>query len=293
MHASLSQDRPGPLRGAFRIARRALQEVAQDDLAGKAAQMAYYFTLAFFPLLILLVGVLDLLPLEQEVPRLMERFTQGFPEDVQGLVQRFLQEFAGRRPTLGVFLWLLVALWAASRAISGARRGLNAVLGGARRRNPVLMRLKDVAFTGAAILMVGAGYVLVFGGIALGTFLAKLMGWGAVFPVVWAWLRWPTTIALLTVFLALAYRFLPDRRVGWRAALAGSLPACLGWLTLLAGYRVWLRLFSRFDEIYGSLASFFLLMMLLWMFGLVFLLGGEIVAWRVERRAEKENAAPA
>lgn len=293
MSPSVTETRPGPLRGALQIARRALEELRKDDLAGLAAQMAYYFTLAFFPLLILLIGVLDLLPLEQEVPRLMERLVEGFPDDVQRLLNRFLREFAERRPASGVFLWLLVALWAGSRAISGARRGLNGVMREVRRRNPFMTRLTDVGFTAAAILLVGAGYILTFGGKALGVFLAKAIGLGAAFPTVWFWLRWPSTIAFLTVFLTLAYRFLPDRRVTWRAALAGAIPACLGWLSLMGGFRLWLKLLSRFDLIYGSLASFFLLMVLLWMFGLIFLLGGEIASWRTTRDESKKNAAPA
>ena len=282
-----------PISSVLRLARRVGEELAQDDLAGLAAQMAYYFTLAFFPMLILLIGVLDLLPLDQEVPRLLERFVLGFPEDVQGLLRRFLQEFAGRRASASVFLWLIVALWAASRAISGARRGLDRVIGIARRRNLMLTRLTDVAFTCAAMLFVGAAYVLVLGGKAFGVFLAKLLGLSQLFPLVWSWARWPSTVALLTIFLALAYRFLPDRKVTWRAALAGALPACLGWLALLAAFRLWLHFFSRFDQIYGSLASFFLLMVMLWLFGLVFLLGGEIVGWRSGRHEAKKNAAPA
>lgn len=279
--------------GVLQIARRALQELHKDDLAGLAAQMSYYFTLALFPLLILLIGILDLLPLEQEVPRLMERLVQGFPEDVQSLLRRFLREFAERQTSRGVFLWLLVALWAGSKAISGARRGLNGVLKDLRPRNPLLTRLTDIGFTAAAVVLVGAGYVLIFGGKALGVFLANLLGLSDIFPQIWAWSRWPAAIALLTVFLTLAYRFLPDRRVTWRAALAGALPTCLGWLTLLGSFRLWMHFTARFDQIYGSLTSFFLLMLVLWMFGLVFLLGGEIVNWRTTQHEAKKNAAPA
>lgn len=277
----------------LQIARRALEELRKDDLAGLAAQMSYYFTLALFPLLILLIGVLDLLPLEREVPRVMERMMQGFPADVQRLLSSFLEEFATRRPSRGVFLWLLVALWAGSKAISGARRGLNGVLKNARLRNPFVTRLTDVGFTAAAMIFVGASYVLIFGGKALGVFLARLLGLSEVFPQVWAWSRWPLTILLLTLFLTLAYRFLPDRRVRWRAALAGAVPACLGWLALLGSFSLWLHFTAQFDEIYGSLASFFLLMIVLWLFGLVFLLGGEIVGWRATQHDAKKNAAPA
>lgn len=282
---------PGLLRSLMRLVRRAVQELAKDDLAGLAAQMTYYFTLAFFPLLILIVGVIDLLPLERGTAALAARFVEGFPVDMQPLLRRFLREFLGRHASGGVFAWMLVALWAGSRAISGARRGLNGVLGDRRRRNPFAVRLQDVGFTLAALLFVGAAYVLTIGGKFLGGFLADKVGLGAAFAAVWGWTRWPSSVALLTLFLALAYRYLPDRNVAWRASFAGALPTCLGWLGLLGGYEIWLRLAGNFDRIYGSLTSFFLLMLMLWLFGLVFLLGGEIVAWR-SGRAPAPAASP-
>lgn len=277
------------IAATVRIGRRAVEELAKDDLAGLAAQMTYYFTLAFFPLLILLVGVLDLLPLDRNLPALVGRLVQGFPDDVQPLLRRFLREFLGRPGSGKVFAWMLVALWAGSRAFAGARRGLDGVMRVRKRRNLLHNRARDLGFTLASVLFVGASYALTIGGKALGGFLADKLGLGEAFGTVWAWTRWPSSVALLTLFLALAYRFLPDRRIRWRAAFAGALPTCLGWLGLLGGYELWLRLASNFDRIYGSLTSFFLLMLMLWLFSLVFLLGGEIVAWRASRH-ERDGA---
>lgn len=295
MESEQEQRKPGFFTATTRLARRVAEELTKDDLAGLAAQMTYYFTLAFFPLLILMVGVLDLLPLEREVTTMTAKLVQGFPEDMQPLLKRFLREFLGRQGSGGVLAWMLVALWAGSRAISGARRGLNGVLHGRRKRHALKLRLQDLGFTVAALLFVGVSYVLTIGGRALGGFFADQIGFGSIFETVWRWSRWPTSVALLTIFLALAYRYLPDRSVPWRAAFAGALPTCLGWLGLLGGYEIWLRLAGNFDRIYGSLTSFFLLMLMLWLFALVFLLGGEIVAWRSERldRRGAGFAAPA
>ncbi len=284
------EKRPNPLAALLQLVRRTAEELAKDDLAGLAAQMTYYFTLAFFPLLILLVGVLDLLPLDRELTVMTARLVDGFPSDMQPLLRRFLREFLGRQGSGGIFAWMFVALWAGSRAISGARRGLNGVLGDRRKRNAVKTRFQDVGFTLAAMLFVGASYALTFGGKAIGNFLAKMVGLGDAFATVWQWTRWPSSVALLILFITLAYRFLPDRKVLWRSAFAGAIPATLGWLGLLGGYEIWLRLAGSFDRIYGSLTSFFLLMLMLWLFGLVFLLGGEIVAWRSNRHQRSAGA---
>ena len=275
---------PAPVAATLRLLRRGIEELGKDDLAGLAAQMGYYFMLALFPLLILLLGLIELLPIEQDLQRVLDRLLQGLPPEVIGLLRGFVRDFMARPPSGGLLLWILAAIWASSRGMRGARRGLDGVLGaGGDRRRRIPGPLRDLLFTLASVLFVGAAYLLVLGGRWLGAFTAETFELDALFPVLWTWLRWPLTVLLLSTFLGLAYLFLPDRHVRVRHAAVGAIPACIAWLGLLGGYRSWLRLTGHFDRVYGSLASFFLLMVLLWLFSLVFLLGGEIVAWRASR----------
>lgn len=275
----------GPARRVLQIAKRIVEEIAHDDLSGVAAQMTYYFMLALFPALILLVGLLDALPLENNVQNLVNNLFKSLPEDVASMLSRYVSEFASRRPPGSLLLWILAALWATSRGMRGARKGLNRVFRCQPTKNLLMIRLQDVGLTIAGLLLMGVAYLLLIGGKQLGNAVVNFTGLDISMQVVWAWLRLPATLLLMTSFVVLVYRYLPSRRVGLRPLLAGALPTVIAWMLLGSVFRFWLRHLGNFDEIYGGLTSFFLLMFLLWLVSLVLLLGGEVTA-RLDDRAQ-------
>lgn len=254
---------------------RALRE---DELPQRAAAMAFWFSLSLFPAAILLVALLDALPLAGALERVSREVRAALPGPAGELVSDYLEDFGARRPSGLVSLWALALLWASSRGLAGARAGLNAVLGVRERRAPWTLRLLAVWLTAAAIALVGVAYLFLVGGPQLGAALADAVGLAAAFRALWNGLRWPVVVVLFTGFLVLAYRFLPARRLPWRALAAGALPPAGGWILLGLALRLWLGQLARLDEIYGSLASVIVLLALLWAFAWLLLLGGEIAA---------------
>lgn len=274
----------GPVRRLFRIAQRVVEELGKDDLAGVAAQMTYYFMLALFPALILLVGLLDALPIEANVLRMLENMMSGLPEEVSALLTRYLSDFAERRPSGSLWLWVLAALWATTRGIRGARKGLNRVFRCRPQSNLAMMKLQDIGLTLAGFLLMGLAYLTLLGGKQLIGTLTRLGGWDVGIGVAWQWLRLPVSFLAMTSFVVLAYRYLPSRRIGWRLLFTGALPTVLAWMLLGGAFRFWLQHLGNFDQLYGGLASFFLLMFFLWLVSLVLLLGGEVTARLADRR---------
>jgi len=281
---------PGPLRRLLRMGGRVIEELTHDDLSGVAAQMTYYFMLALFPSLILLVGFFDALPLEADINHFLERGLQSLPEGIADLLSNYLRDFSTRRPSGGLLLWMLAALWASARGIRGARKGLNRVFRCKPESNLVLIKLQDLGLTVAGLVLMGLSYVLLIGGKQLGAFVIGVLHLHITMQVVWEWLELPMTMLMMTIFVMLVYRYLPSRRVGFRPLLAGAVPTVFAWMLLGGMFRFWLQHMGSFDEIYGGLASFFLLMFLLWLISLVLLLGGEVTA-RLADRAERAQAA--
>ncbi|MDP7061969.1 MAG: YihY/virulence factor BrkB family protein [Planctomycetota bacterium] len=277
----------GPMRRLMQIGKRIVEELTHDDLSGVAAQMTYYFMLALFPALILLVGLLDALPLEENVSGIVSSMFSGLPEDVASMLTRYVNEFATRRPPGSLVLWIVASLWATSRGIRGARKGLNRVFRCKPTKNVIIIRLQDVGLTVAGLLLMGLAYLLLIGGKQLGAIVVNLVGLDLSIQVLWIWLRLPVTMLLMTCFVVLVYRYLPSRRVAFRPLIAGALPTVVAWMLLGSVFRFWLRHLGNFDEIYGGLTSFFLLMFLLWLVSLVLLLGGEVTARLDDRIAER------
>lgn len=254
---------------------RFFRAMREEDLGGIAAQMTYYFMLALFPTLILMVWILDLLPLSGDMAKAVGRSFHGVSQELGALIQRYVEEFARRRPSGSLLLWIFAALWAASRGISGARKGLDRVFRPERRRNFAKLKAFDLLTTLLAILFVGLAQFLLLGGQQLATFVVGLIGLEESAAVTWSFLRWPLVIGLLLIGVVMAYRYLPSRRLPYRYLFYGAVPTVLGWLALGAGFRLWLRSLGNFDKIYGSLTSFFLLMFFLWLVSMCLLIGGQ------------------
>src|SRR6185295_1065610 len=79
---------------------------------------------------------------------------------------------------------------------------------------------------------------------------------------VWAWIRWPLSIAALVALLAAAYNFLPNVRHGYGLVSMGSIVAVVLSLVVTWGFRQFVSLFGAYARTYGALAA--VIMLLTW-----------------------------
>src|SRR6266545_4014826 len=74
------------------LAMKVWQEAWEDDILGRAAQLAFYLLLALFPALLFLTALLGLFPLNPVIPQLMGQMGRVLPEDALSLVEKYLQQ---------------------------------------------------------------------------------------------------------------------------------------------------------------------------------------------------------
>ncbi len=277
---------------ALQLFRRLTQELTHDDYSGLAAQMTYYFMLGLFPTLILVVGVIGLLPLDQSVEQVTENMLAGLPIELASLAREFLSDFRGGRHGTSLVLWLIAALWAASRGFAGARKGLDRIMKTEEKRNPIFRRAQDVLLTIICVMLLGLLYALLLGGRRMLEFILRAAGHPEDLGTVFALMSWPITLAIGTAAVAVLYRVLPDRKLPWRPLFAGALSVMLLWGAMTGGIRLWIGMLGDYDRLYGSLARFFVLMFVVWLYSLTLLLGAE-VAMQVAQRSGRDSSAPA
>jgi membrane protein len=91
--------------------------------------------------------------------------------------------------------------------------------------------------------------------------------------------RWPAMYLLLTLALAVVYRYGPSREAPqWRWITWGSAIAALLWLGASGLFSWYAANFGNFNETYGSLGAVVGFMTWLWISAIVILLGAEIDA---------------
>ncbi|GGC88712.1 YihY/virulence factor BrkB family protein [Vreelandella lutescens] len=265
-----------PKRGWQDIAWRVVRAARRDRITMFAAGVAFYALLALFPTIAAVISLWGLLFDPVEAGRQLYTISRFMPPDAANLIDQQAQEVVESTESGNVMTalgGLLVAMFIASKGVSVLVIGLNAVYGEQEKR-PLLYR---------ALVLVS----LTFG--LIGMTLVSL-GFIAVVPVVvdrllidppldrvLQWLRWPALLVLMSLLIALLYRFAPYRRSPqWRWLSYGTLLATLMWLLGSGGLSLYVRYFSTFSELYGSLGAVVALMLWFWLSAFVVLFGAEL-----------------
>lgn len=262
-----------------RFAARLWTRINDHDIFGGAAKLSYYFLLALFPLLLVLMSLLGYFAESGSELRLklISYLGQVMPSSAITLVHTTLDEISAARGSGKLSLGLLAALWAASNGMGAISETLNAAYGVKEQRSWWKVRLVSMLLTIALSILIVTALVIVLYGGYLGESVASHFGYSSLFTTAWKILQWP--IALLFLFLTfnLIYYFGPairPRKRRW--CMVGTLVAVVLWLLVSFGFRVYLHFFNSYSVTYGSLGALIVLMLWFYFTGLAILLGGEI-----------------
>jgi membrane protein len=259
--------------------RRLGRRIREDAVLDQAAQLAFYFLFALFPLLFFIVTLTAYLPLRRPLSVGMRRLHSILPAQVMQLIEDQLHSLLDNpRPKL-LTISLLVALWTASRALDGFRKALNLAYRVSETRSFVRCQWLALWTTVVSSGLVLIGFAMIILGGRAGHWAAARVGVGTQFAQVWwYWLRWPSTAVVIMLVAALIFFWLPDVEQKLRFIIPGSLTSTLLWLASTWGFTQYANHVSSFNVTYGSLGTAVVLLTWLYLSALVFLLGGEVNA---------------
>ena len=285
---SQAQASPWKLGGltVVQLARRVWHEIGDDEVADRAAALAYYFLFALFPALLFLTVLLGMLPIPNLMDNLMEYVSRALPPDAASIMQKTLREIIrGARGGL-LSIGVLGALWAASNGIASIMTALNVVYDVPEARPFWKRKALALGLTLLFSAFILTALVLMVFGPKLGETIAGWVGLGAVFTLVWNVVSIPVVVLLSSVAIALIYYLAPAVEQKFRWVTPGSALAVVLWLAMSAGLRWYVVHFANYNATYGSLGGAILLMLWLYLSGVALLIGAEV-------NAEIEHAAAA
>jgi len=263
------------------IAKRTSQQINEDDIFGRAAQLSYYFLLALFPLLLFLTTLLGYLAESgtQLRTRLMSYLGTVMPYSALELVQKTIDEVTINKSGGKLSFGLLAALWAASNGMTAITETLNVAYDVKETRPWWKVRLVAISLTVMLAVMIVLGLATVLLGDKLAHFIAAAVGFGNTFIVAWKLLQWPTVLFFLLVTFSLVYYLAPNRaNRKWYWITPGSVTAVTLWLLVSFAFRFYLHFFNSYNVTYGSLGALIVLMLWFYFTGAAILIGGEVNA---------------
>ncbi len=271
----------------LQLAKRVWNEVQEDNVFGRAAELSYYFLLALFPFLIFLTSVIGLVLGSGTGTRhmLFNYLARIMPPSAFQLIDATMLEVSTASSGGKLSFGILAALWAASNGLTAITGSLNTAYDLKETRPWWKQRLVSIVLTMALSVLIIGALVLVVAGGKIAEWLAAHYGFGPVFPTAWKIVQWPAVFAEMILAFALIYYFAPDfRKQAWQWLTPGAAIGVTLWLLVSLGFRVYLHFFNSYSATYGSLGAVIILMLWLYFTGAAVLIGGEI-------NSEIENAA--
>lgn len=278
----------------IRFFKRLYKKADDSDLFNRAAQAAFYFSFALFPLIFFLVSLFGLVLTSTDALKaeLFEYLRQIMPASVFVLVRNTVEEVAANSSSGKLTIGLVVALWSASAGVDAVRAALNSVYQLRERRNWFLMKAQSLALTFVVTILAGIGLAIVFYGWQLVQAATIWIGLPITSPFFLTAIQWISILAVMLFACEVIYNFLPDfRKFKWIWITSGSLVAIVLWLLLTGGFRLYLSFFNNYDKTYGSLGAVIILLLWLYLTALVLMAGGAINAVLHDLRFEEEDTS--
>src|ERR1700719_5147211 len=256
------------------VFKRTWKEANEDDVLGRSAQLAYYFFLALFPLLICVITVLGVLDWKgaNVQDAVLDFLASVLPGSATTLVQKTLSEVNQAHATSKLSVGLIFSLWSASAGMSAIMDTLNAEYEVHEGRSFIKRNAVALGLTLAvAVLLIAAVAIVLAGGPTAEAFS------GGIVKIVIKIAQWPVAIALVLFGFALVYFFAPDvKEQEWHWITPGAIAGVALWLAASFALKAYLHFFDRYSATYGSLGAVIILLLWFYVSGASLLFGAEI-----------------
>ncbi|GLZ58311.1 MULTISPECIES: YihY/virulence factor BrkB family protein [Micromonospora] len=252
-------------QGGWHLLRDAFIRFRYGDGFSHSRAFALQLCLAVVPFLIALTGLISKLGVAEGGEVVADTVLALTPGQSSQMVAELLGE--GERVEdageVALTLGLLTGLFALTTTMAQIERGANRIYGVERDRPALRKYLRAAVLAVTAGVPALAGFLILVGGGAMGDSVREHYEWGAVANGIWDVIRFPLSLGLTVVAVAVLFRHAPRRNqpgLSWLFFGAGTATA-LWWLAslLLAAY---VRFSDGFGQTYGALTG--MMALLLW-----------------------------
>jgi membrane protein len=258
------------------ILRAALMSTVEDSSLSIAKGAAYSSLLSFFPVLTTLAAVL-VQANATDVARTIASFLYDVvPPGTEDVVLR-LFVVHGERPKYLLVSAVVLSLWAASGAIMSILEGFRAIYRIPSGRSFIQERAMAIFLVLiSTVPVVGASALIVFGN-------KDIKGW---LEFLSKTLRLGLSFGSFVLVTALLYYIGPNRKQTFANVYPGAILATVLWVVATLGFSWYVRHISNYNVLYGSVGAGLALLVWMYVWSVITLIGCEFNAARERLQAE-------
>ncbi|MFP3323999.1 YihY/virulence factor BrkB family protein [Planococcus sp. SIMBA_160] len=264
------------------------QEFKKDHATTLAAAQAYYYLLAIVPLLILLLSILPYLQIDPQ--RAVDFIGTILPGEVANTFEDTIVSVV-TTPSGGLLTFgILGTLWSASNAMTAFMEATNQAYDVEETRSFFVKKGLAIVLTLFMLIAVIVALVLpIFGGTII-DIISEFLNLPEQTEIIFQVLRWVISIVVMSLVLAMLYKFAPNKHFPFKEVIIGAVIATVLWQLVSLGFSFYVSNFGSYSATYGSLGG--LIVLILWFFltGLILVVGAEINAILHRHRHAKSDS---
>ncbi|SDL07335.1 YihY/virulence factor BrkB family protein [Lacicoccus qingdaonensis] len=271
-------------------------QFSKDNASGMAAQLAYYFLLAIFPLLIFLLTLVPLFQIDQEM--IVGMIEDYAPAEIAGMLTGIIDDVMTSSGGGLLSVGLIATLWSASNGMTALMNAFNVAYDIEDNRNFFVSKGLSIFFTIILTLSVLLTFVLIVFGGQIGNLMFGVIGLDDQFSTVWNLVRSILPLLLVFVVFLIMYLTAPNIKVKLKSVIPGTIFTTVAFLVASWGFSIYVSGFGNYSATYGSIAGVIILIFWLYITGVIIILGAQINAIihkdsvlkeRKENNAEKKH----
>lgn len=259
--------------------KKTFARVGQRRLLGLSSEIAYNAMLSLFPAILAVLTAIGLFEesLQVTFKQLAAQLSQVAPDEALVLIRNFSGKITQTRNT-GLFsISFVVAIWAASGALSAAMTALDQIHQIPPEQTRPFWKAKLVSLgltIGTILLLVTASFLVFLSDLLLNFFVFQSRL--SFLLVIWRLLSWPLALGIVATAFAFVYRYGPSCWNSGTPMLPGAVLAAVSWAILSALFRLYVANFGNYNQVYGAVGAVIVLMLWLYMSAAVLLVGDQL-----------------
>jgi membrane protein len=250
-------------------------QVKTIGMSERAAAIAFNFVMAIPPAIIFLFTLIPFLPIpgkvEEELYDLIRSVVPG--EKDNSLIINFLRDFINNPRNDLLSLGFILSLFFSSNAMMGIMRSFDKNYIGFRKRKAFERRLVALKITMILFILMLLCILL----LVIRDAILKYIGITNQLAIdIINNLRWVVIVFLFFASISLIFRNAPAVHKKWRMINPGSILATFLMILFTMAFSWWVNNFGNYNELYGSIGTVLILMLLIYFNSLVLLIGFEL-----------------
>lgn len=273
-----------------------LKETARESLAERAAAISFNFLLAIPPFFIFLFTLVPFIPLQNIEPTLYDLAKAVTPnENSYQIVREMIHDFLYTHRNTLLSVSFILSFYYSSSGVMGMLRSFDKLLPGFNQRLWWQTRLTALKLTiFLVVLLLATVALIIMQGTVMKWVLEELNLRDSFSQFTLAAARWVLIILLFFSIISVIYRWGPATKKKWKFISAGSTFATISMIVVTLGFSFWVTNFAQYNQIYGSIGTILVLMLVVYFNSFILLIGFELntsisTIREVARQREEDN----